>query len=78
MTDAEQEFKETVAQELADLIAGADSVEELRDILREFAEKLGTFEGAAKEHFEGVVERVAKGEDRAVIAEEFKQAILAL
>ncbi|WP_405656945.1 hypothetical protein [Streptomyces sp. RK9] len=78
MADPEQQFRETMAQYLADQIAVSRSVDEVRDFLMAFAAKLGSFEEQAKEYFEGVVERIAKGEDHRVIAEELKQEILAL
>ncbi|MER5865929.1 EF-hand domain-containing protein [Kitasatospora sp. NPDC002040] len=78
MADLEQEFKESVAQHLADQITGPMTVQEAEDMMQAISAQLGSYGQLAKETFKGIGARADKDGDGTVTAEELRQALLAL
>ncbi|MEU8762718.1 hypothetical protein [Streptomyces sp. NPDC048659] len=78
MADAEQEFKETVVEHLADIWLDTTTVEEGEELLFAIASQLGSYEQEARELFKGLTARADTDEDGIVSKDEIKQAIMAL
>ncbi|MFD5420928.1 hypothetical protein ACFWJT_23235 [Streptomyces sp. NPDC127069] len=78
MAEKEQEFKEAVAQHMADMWLDSTTVQEAEAVLLGIASQLGSYEQDARQYFTGLAERADTDGDGLVSAEEIKKAFMAL